>query len=121
MMAKAKTSTQILQEMLEVPGIKGIVIVAKDGFVIEAVGSFGKTDMDTIGASVAMVIIGADKMSTELGISAFNTITFEAPDAMIMCIPVGDALLVLLAPDSKTLGMIRLQVKKFVPALASFF
>ena len=120
-MADTKTSTQILQELLEAPGIKGVVVVAKDGFVIESAGSFGKTDMDTIGASVAMVTIGADKMADELSITAFNTLTFEAPDAMIMCVPVGDALLVILAPDSKTLGMIRLQAKKYVSALAEFF
>ena len=120
-MVGTRTSTQILQEMLEVPGVRGIIIVGKDGFVIESAGAFGTQDMDTIGASVAMVIMGTDKMADELDISAFNTLTFEASDAMIMCVPVGDALLVILAPDSKTLGMIRLYVKKFVPVLADFF
>ena len=56
-MVVKRTSTQILQEMLEVPGVRGIIIVGKDGFVIESAGSFGTQDMDTIGASVAMVII----------------------------------------------------------------
>ncbi|MEE9912945.1 MAG: roadblock/LC7 domain-containing protein [Deltaproteobacteria bacterium] len=120
-MADTRTTTQILQEMLEVPGIKAILIVGKDGFVIESAGTFGKTDLDSIGASVATVILGSDKMSDELKIQTFNSLTFEAPDAMIICLPVGESLLVLLAPDNKTLGMIRLQVKKIIPLLEKFF
>ncbi len=120
-MADSRTTTQILQEMLEVPGIKAILIVGKDGFGIEAAGSFGKTDLDNVGASGATVILGTDKMAEELKIQAFNSLTFEAADAMIICVPIGDALLVLLAPDNKTLGMIRLQVKKAIPALEKFF
>jgi predicted regulator of Ras-like GTPase activity (Roadblock/LC7/MglB family) len=65
-----------------------------------------------------MVQNGAESMSSELNLAAFHTITLEAADAMIMCVPAGDALVVLFAPDSKTLGMIRLQTRKHIPALA---
>ncbi len=116
-----KSSTQILQEMLDIPGANAVVVVGRDGFVIESAGTLGTIDMDTVGASVAMVLNGAESMGKELNLAPFHTVTLEAPDAMIMCTPAGEALLVILAPDSKTLGMIRLQVKKRIPELAQLF
>lgn len=120
-MTAVKSSTDILQEMLEIPGANTVLVVGRDGFVIEAAGTSGKFDLDTVGASIAMILNGAEKMGSELNISSFHTLTLEAADAMIMCSPVGDALLVVLASDSKTLGMIRLQVKKQLPVLSEFF
>jgi len=118
-MAGERTSTQILQDILEISGVNAVVVVGKDGFVIESAGRMhGAADIDTVGASVAMVLDGAEKMGNELSLEAFHNLTLESSDAMIMCTLVGDALLVILAPDSKTLGMIRLQVKKLTPELA---
>ena len=120
-MAGGKTSTQILQEILDIPGANAVVVVGRDGFVIESAGALGSIDLDTLGASVAMVLNGAENMGNELNLAAFHTLTLEAANAMIMCMPAGEALLVILAPDSKTLGMIRLQVKKQIPELAQLF
>jgi predicted regulator of Ras-like GTPase activity (Roadblock/LC7/MglB family) len=116
-----KSSTEILQEMLDIPGANAVVVVGRDGFVIESAGALGTIDIDTVGASVAMVLNGAESMGKELNLAPFHTVTLEAPDAMIMCTPAGEALLVILSPDSKTLGMIRLQVKKRIPELALLF
>ena len=116
-MANIMKTTQILNDMLEIPGLNAVVIVGKDGFVIETAGSLGKMEVEAFGASVALVQSGAESMSGELGLAVFHTITLEASDAMIMCVPAGDALVVLFAPDSKTLGMIRLQVRKQLPSL----
>ncbi len=118
-MAQLMKTTQIINEMLEIPGLNAVVIVGKDGFIIEAAGSLGGIDQDAFGASVALVQNGAENMSRELGLAEFHTITLEAKDAMIMCVPAGDALVVMVAPDSKTLGMIRLQVRKRIPELAT--
>jgi predicted regulator of Ras-like GTPase activity (Roadblock/LC7/MglB family) len=111
-------TTEILNELLDIPGLNASVIVGRDGFVIESVGNLGGMDEDAFGAAVAAVQNGAESMSNELGLSAFHTMTLEASNAMIMCLPAGEALLVILAPDSRTLGMIRLQVKKRLPHLA---
>ena len=120
-MLDQRNSTEILQDILNIPGANAVVVVGRDGFVIEAVGAMVKFDLDTVGASIALVLNGTERMEQELNIAAFHTLTLEAQDAMIMCTPVGEALLVILAPDSKTLGMIRLQVKKYVPELAPLF
>ena len=117
-MANVMQTTNILNQMLEIPGLNAAMIVGKDGFVIETAGSLGAMNEDALGASIALIQNGSETMSGELDLKDFHTITLEASDAMIMCVPAGDALLVLFAPDSKALGMIRLQTKKHVPALA---
>jgi predicted regulator of Ras-like GTPase activity (Roadblock/LC7/MglB family) len=65
--------------------------------------------------SVAMVHKGANQMGTEIKINRLKTLTFESRDATIMCSPIGDALLTVVAPNSKTLGIIRQKVKKLTP------
>jgi predicted regulator of Ras-like GTPase activity (Roadblock/LC7/MglB family) len=115
------SSTEILQDILNIPGTTAAVIVGRDGFVIETAGTLQGIDMDTLGASVAMVLTGAESMGAELNLSAFHTMTLESEDATIICTPVGEALLVLVAPNSKTLGMIRMQLKKKLPSLVELF
>ena len=116
-----KTSTQVLQEIQEIPGINAAIVVARDGFVVEFTGAPGDIDMDMLGASVGMVLNGAERVRHELDMAEFQGLTLESDDAMIMCTPVGEALLVILAPDSKSLGIIRLRVKKQIPELERLF
>jgi predicted regulator of Ras-like GTPase activity (Roadblock/LC7/MglB family) len=120
-MSEARSSTQILQDILRSPGVTAAVIVGRDGFGIESAGSLRSVNIDLLGASVAMILSGTERMGTEMNLTHFSTLTLEFADAMVMCQPIADALLVILSPDSKTLGMIRLQVKKFLPELEKLF
>jgi CheY-like chemotaxis protein len=112
-----KASTDILQEMLQIAGITAAVLVARDGFIIESAGTLGDIDLNRMGASLRIVFDGAEGMRQELDLKPFQGLTLESEDAMIMCIPVGAALLVVLAPDSKDLGIIRMGIKNHIPEL----
>jgi predicted regulator of Ras-like GTPase activity (Roadblock/LC7/MglB family) len=116
-----RTSTDILQEIRKIVGVSAVVLVARDGFIIESAGTLGNIDMDMVGASVGIVLDGAERMRHELDLEEFQGLTLESDGAMIMCTPVGDALLVVLAPDSKKLGMIRMRVKNQIPELEQLF
>ncbi len=116
-----RTSTQILKDLMDTPGISATVIVGRDGFIIEALGAVGKLDLDMLGASLSMVLVGADRMAGQMGIQLFEQITLESKDATIVGVPIGDAILAIVSPDSKSLGMIRLSAKKFIPELARLF
>jgi predicted regulator of Ras-like GTPase activity (Roadblock/LC7/MglB family) len=116
-----KTSTHLLHEITDTPGVDAALIVARDGFVIESAGSLGAIDLDTIGASVALSMNGAASVEKEIGLKAFQSFTWEASDALIMCTVAGDALLVVIAPDSRKIGKIRLNIKKHLPDLAEMF
>ncbi len=120
-MTTERSSTEILQDVLEIPGVNGVVIVGRDGFIIESVGASEKADIDTVGASIALILNGIENMEEELKLQSFNSLTLEAKGSMVMCAPVGDALLTIMAPDSKTLGMIRLRTSKLIPELAQLF
>jgi predicted regulator of Ras-like GTPase activity (Roadblock/LC7/MglB family) len=56
-----------------------------------------------------------------LNLAAFDSMTLEADNAMIICTAIGDALLVVLSPDSIKLGMIRLRLKKEIADLTAMF
>ncbi len=116
-----RSSTDILQEIHEIAGVSAVVLVARDGFIIESDGTLGDIDMDMVGASVNIVLNGAERVRHELDLEEFRGMTLESHDALIMCTPVGEALLVVLAPDSKRLGMIRLRLKSHIPELKKMF
>lgn len=118
---KEKTSTHLLHEIVDTPGIDTAIIVARDGFVIESAGSLGAIDLDMIGAAVALSMNGIVNVGKELSLKPFQTFTWEANDALIMCTVAGDALLVVLSPDSGKIGGIRLKLNKQLPDLTKMF
>ena len=107
--------SRALGEFLEISGVEAVMVVAKDGSVLTSSESCGAIDMAKVGVSVAMVLQGAEKMGGELEISAFQHLMLESDDTVIVCAPIGDAFLVLVAHDSQRLGMIRLRIKKKMP------
>jgi len=116
-----RTTTDVLGDIVQIQGVNIAIVVGRDGFVIETAGAPGKVDIDLVGASVAMVLNGAEKMGQELKFAEINTLTLEYANAMLMCTLVSDALLVIVAPDSKSLGFIRVKIKALQQELAKFF
>ena len=117
----SRTTTDVLNDFLEVPGISTAVVVGRDGFVIEAAGGNRTLDLDALGASLAHAINGIEMMGQELKINVFEDLFVEYGNALILARPAGDAIVALVAPDASQLGIIRYQVKSLIPELASFF
>ncbi len=115
------TSTQILEELLSLEGVKAVVVIGRDGFVIESVGGARAIELDALGASVAGAILRIETMGAELEIDKYQDMFVEYGKAMIMCVPIGDAIVTIVAADSSTLGMIRYKFKKMIPSLEEFF
>ena len=63
-----------------------------------------------------------NKMKTEGNIpqSVYDR-SIEYGKAMLICVPIGDAIVTIVAADSSSLGMIRYRLKKTIPALEEFF
>lgn len=120
-MAQGKTSAEVLQQFLEIPGLQGICIIGRDGFVLDFAGNLGRINNDALGASVALVFKGVEDMGRDLSVVPTQTITVEYAGAMIICQPVADAICATVCPDSKTLGVIRHKVKTLLPNLAQFY
>lgn len=121
MAQNARTSTDILEELLKVPGVTAAVVVGRDGFVIESAGGSTAISLDDLGAALANAINGVEEMGTELKIAKFQDLFVEYGRAVIMCRPVADAVIAITAPDASKLGIIRHKVKPLIEELARFF
>lgn len=120
-MALGRTSAQVLNSFLEIPGIQAIAIIGRDGFLLDVAGNAGRINQDALGASVALVYNGVEDMGRELNVLPSQVSTIEYAGAMIILMPVADAIAAVVCPDSKTLGVIRHKIRGLLPELAQFY
>jgi predicted regulator of Ras-like GTPase activity (Roadblock/LC7/MglB family) len=120
-MAQTRSSTDVLEDFLRVPGVTAAVVVGRDGFMIEAAGGTSSVSVDDLGAALAHAVNGIEEMGQELEIKQFQDLFVEYGRAVIMCRPVGDAIIAVVAPDASKLGIIRHKVKPLVEELADLF
>ncbi|RQW87213.1 MAG: DUF4388 domain-containing protein [Geobacter sp.] len=114
-------STEVMNDLLEVPGVDAVVVVGRDGFVIESAGSSARVNIDELGASLAHSINGIEEMGSELNVNKFQDMFIEYGRAVIMCRPVGDAVAAIITPDASKLGIIRHKTKKLFEELGQSF
>ena len=120
-MAQNRSSTDVLEDFLKVPGVSSAVVVGRDGFTIEAAGGSGSVSIDDLGASLAHAINGIEEMGQELSINVFQDLFVEYGRAVIICRPVGDAVIAVVAPDASKLGIIRHKIAPLVDELGEHF
>jgi predicted regulator of Ras-like GTPase activity (Roadblock/LC7/MglB family) len=116
-----RDSTSVMNDLLTVPGIDAVVVIGRDGFVIESAGNSSRVNIDELGASLAHAINGIEEMGTELKVNLFQDMFVEYGRAVILCKPVGDAVAAVIAPDASKLGIIRHKTKKYFEELALSF
>ena len=116
-----RDSTTVLNDLLMIPGIDAVVVVGRDGFVIESSGNSSRINIDELGASLAHAINAIEEMGSELKVNLFQDMFIEYGKAVIMCKPVGDAIAAVIAPDASKLGIIRHKTKKYFEELVLLF
>jgi len=116
-----RDSTTVMNDLLSVPGIDAVVVIGRDGFVIESAGSSSRVNIDELGASLAHAINGIEEMGNELKVNLFQDMFVEYGRAVILCKPIGDAVAAVISPDASKLGIIRHKTKKFFEELALSF
>ncbi len=117
----SRGSSEVLKDILDIPGIDAAVIVGRDGFVIESMGNRQGVEIDTLGACLATAINSIEDMGKEMDIDRYRDMFVEYGDAVILSRPVGDAIVSLVSPNASTLGIIRHKVKGYVKELEDFF
>ncbi len=120
-MNRARSSTDVLEDFLKVPGVLSAVVIGRDGFLIESAGASSAVIVETLGAALAHAVNGVEEMGNELQVNKFQDLFVEYGRAVIMCRPVGDAVIAVVAPDASKLGIIRHKVKPLVEELAAHF
>lgn len=116
-----RESTDILNDLLGIPGVDAVVVIGRDGFVIESAGNSTRVNSDALGASLAHAVNGIEEMGGELKIDQFQDMFIEYGKAVILCKPMGDAVAAVISPDASKLGIIRHKTKKFFQELAQSF
>ncbi len=120
-MQGGRGSNEVLNDLLEISGIDAVVVVGRDGFVIESAGSSARVNIDELGASLAHAVNGIEEMGSELNVDRFQDMFIEYGRAVIMCKPVGDAVAAVITPDASKLGIIRHKTKKLFEELSHSF
>jgi predicted regulator of Ras-like GTPase activity (Roadblock/LC7/MglB family) len=118
---QGRDSSEVLNDLLEIPGIDAVVVVGRDGFVIESAGSSARVNIDELGASLAHAINGIEEMGNELNVNKFQDMFVEYGRAVILCKPIGDAVAAVVTPDASKLGIIRHKTKKLFEELGNSF
>jgi predicted regulator of Ras-like GTPase activity (Roadblock/LC7/MglB family) len=121
MATNERDSTTVLNDLLMIPGIDAVVVIGRDGFVIESAGNSNRVNTDELGAALAHASNAIEEMGSELKVNMFQDLFIEYGKAVIMCRPIGDAIAAVIAPDASKLGIIRHKTKKYFEELALLF
>ena len=111
---------RILSDMTRAPGVLGIFVVSKEGFVIEkATAGTLNVDEDAIAAMLTAVHGSTSQLGETLEIGKPEMLTLEFPGHYILVYDLGENLLAVLADRSKAiLGRLRYELKKQAPRIA---
>ncbi len=106
-----------LDEMVHVEGIKAVVVIGRDGFVIDAATEGAAMDAETLGAVISASLSTTDMVGAELGLGNLNRGMVEFRDYVLLVNQLGqDAVLAVMA-DPRFMGIARHHVKKRTPTL----
>ncbi len=106
-----------LDQMVQVEGIKAVVVIGRDGFVIDAATEGSAMDAETLGAVISASLSTTDMVGAELGLGNLNRGMVEFRDYVLLVNQLGvNAVLAVLA-DPRFMGIARHHVKKRTPTL----
>jgi len=115
-----KSSTDLLKDVLDIRGIDEVFLVGRDGFVVESLVQDEDVDMDAIGASIAGAVSKVLELETGLKAGTFKEMYVEYQNKMIICVPVSDMVLAVVASETSSLASIRFKLKKQIPETIDF-
>ncbi|NPA85049.1 MAG: roadblock/LC7 domain-containing protein [Crenarchaeota archaeon] len=112
-MAVESPLKMILNEMMRVEGMKAILVVSKDGFLIEYTSQMGKEiDPESIAAMVVSVYGALQRFAEEFNLGDMDMATAEYTRNMMLLTDIGEAIVVVITDRSALLGRIRYELKK---------
>ena len=110
---------QLLGELLRVEGVSAVVIVGRDGFVIEGVTAGSRLDTEAVGAVISTGIGSNEVMGESLNVGQLRQAMVEYEHGVIVTGLLGnDAILAIVAEARANLGNIRYQLKQRAPDIA---
>ncbi len=103
----------IVAEFTRIQGVRGAIIVSKDGFVIEASTPGGlEIDLDALAAMITTVYGAADRMGSELKLGDMDMVILEYANSYVLLEDLGEAVFTVISDRTAYLGRIRYEMKK---------
>lgn len=112
------TLKEELAELAKVEGILSVVVISRDGFVVDGVNTSGSLDQDAVAAVVSASIGASERMGHELQTGSMEHMLVECDHGIVSVNMLGhDAVLTSVADSRANIGTVRYQIKKHLPAI----
>ena len=109
---------RILSDLNKTDGIKGSMVVGKDGLVIASQLPSG-IDSELIGAMASAAYGSAERTATEINQGALEQMMIEGAYGKTIMVDAGDGILVVLTDSKVNLGLIRIHIKRSAEKIRS--
>ena len=111
---------ECLNDLARVQGVKAVVVVGRDGFIIDGVVLQESLDVDAVAAMVASGFGASERVGRELAVGDMSQAALEYDKGyLVMSMLPDDAVLACVADLSSNLGNIRYQLKKRSGSIAA--
>jgi predicted regulator of Ras-like GTPase activity (Roadblock/LC7/MglB family) len=103
---------QALSRFLTIPGVRLVILVGRDGLLIEGMPRDSKEDLEAVGAMMTTGLSTAEALGKEVARGGLVGTLVEFEHGLVSADPLGDfALIVTLFDHASALGRVRHMVK----------
>jgi predicted regulator of Ras-like GTPase activity (Roadblock/LC7/MglB family) len=103
---------QTLSRFLAIPGVRQVILVGRDGLLIDGMMREGKEDIETVGAITTTSFSTAEALGKEISRGSLVGVLMEYEHGLVSVDPLGDfALVVTLSDNASNIGRVRHLVK----------
>lgn len=103
---------RILADISRVEGVKGVIVVSKDGLVLDAVVPSKDVNTEEIAAAVSQIVNVAGKLGADFDLGNTDIITLEYANGRVMVGDIGENFILVVADKTALVGMIRNEIKR---------
>jgi predicted regulator of Ras-like GTPase activity (Roadblock/LC7/MglB family) len=109
---------RLLTAFADSSGVLAAVLMARDGEVMASANPADEVDMEALSAGLTPLIDTIDQLGAAQGCDPFGDFFVEFDQIQILCLPVAQAVVVVVAPGQAKLGVIRHKTQHLADSLA---
>ncbi len=109
---------EALEELKATTGVRVAALLSEDGFVVEEVREEGSPETSLLSARAATVLGTAKALGQTLGQEGLEEVMVEYPEGALLLVPLPGHHLLLLLDGVRSLGRVRLALKRWLPQIA---
>jgi len=109
---------EALEKLKATQGVRVAALLSEDGFVVEEVREEGSPEPVLLSARAATVLGTAKALGQTLGQEGLEEVMVEYPEGALLLVPLPGHHLLLLLDGVRSLGRVRLTLKRLLPQIA---